>query len=104
MTTPVAHIDPRHGHRIVCAAVKLANGVVVCGVRHLDALMHAQIAGMDHHMAEVMHGHEQGFVDNKYDFLSRADAYKVALAAFQFDPASPEYTGIRGSLFSEDLW
>jgi len=85
---------------VVCAAVKLAGGKVVCGVRHFDELMLQDLPDD----AESLKGHEQGFVDNRYQFLSRAEAWHVAVEAKQVDPDSADYRGIRGSLFSEDLY
>jgi hypothetical protein len=89
-----------HQHKIVCAAVRLADGRVICGVRHMDPLMRQSLP-QDH---DAMKGHEQGFVDNRYEFLTRREAWRVAVAAFQFDPEASNYSGIRGSLVSEDLW
>jgi hypothetical protein len=97
-------VEPRHGHRVVAAALRLTDGTVIVGVRHLDALMIAQLDRMGISEGRQIVGHEQGFVDNKYQFLTREEAYRVALAAYQFDPNGPEYTGIRGCLFSEDVW
>jgi hypothetical protein len=97
-------IDPRHGHRVVAAAIRLDEhfpGLVVCGVRHFDGFMIAQLDALG---IEKAFAHEQGFIDNKFEFLTREQAWSVALAAFQFDPASAEFDGIRGSLHSEDLW
>lgn len=91
-------IEPRHGHRIVSAAIKLKDGRVYCGVRHFDELMrmHLEVLPRTH-----LNDHEQGFVDNKYCFLSRQEAYKVALAANQ---VSDDKACCRGTLYSEDVW
>lgn len=97
-------IEPRHGHRIVCAAIRLKSGRVICGVRHFCGVMLQSCPPNTPEGRAQLAGHEQGFVDNKFQFLTREEAYKVALAAFQFDPESPDYTGHRGTLYSEDLW
>lgn len=96
--------NERVPRRVVCAAIKLATGHIVCGVRHFDEVMRQSLPPNTAQGRAALKGHEQGFVDNRYQFLSRAEAWHVALDAKQFDPASPEYRGIRGSLFSEDLW
>lgn len=100
--TPLSS-DERVPRRVVCAAVKLRNGVVVCGVRHFDELMRMAIDEMGK-PDKLLPGAEQGFVDNRYQFLSRAEAWHLALDAKQIDIESPSYRGIRGSLFSEDLY
>ena len=99
-------IEPRHGHRVVAAALRLTDGLIVIGVRHFCGLMIAQLEAMG--ISEGKHpqllGHDQGFVDNKFKYLTREEAYRVALAASQFDPNDPIYSGSRGTLYSEDLW
>jgi hypothetical protein len=103
--------------KVVAAACQTADGRIVCGVRHYDELMLASILcvapdkvaetmkGIDvDQMDQAWRSAEQGFVDNRYKFLTREQAYKVALAANQFDPNDPGYGGIRGTLFSEDVW
>lgn len=100
----VAPVESHHTHRIVCAAIKLASGRVICGVRHFDALMRQSLPEVTSEAHELLAGHDQGFVDNRYQYLTREQAYKVALMAFQFDPDSAEYSGLRGTLFSEDVW
>jgi hypothetical protein len=89
---------------VVCAAVKLASGQVICGVRHFDELMLQSMPPNTEQGRAQLAGHEQGFVDNRYRFLSRAEAWHLAESAGQIDPDSPAYRGIRGSLFSEDLY
>lgn len=84
--------------QIVCAAVKLKDGRVICGVRHFDVLMRAMIDSIGK-PDKVLPGAEQGFVDNDYLFLDRNEAWKVAEAAGQI--RSPT---VQGCLFSEDLY
>lgn len=94
----------RLGQRIVCAAIKLRTGKIICGVRHFDALM---LQSMPPNTAEgraALAGHEQGFVDNDYQFLNRNEAWRIALKAHQVDPRSPDFSGMVGTLHSEDLW
>lgn len=101
--TAEPHFEPRHGHRIVCAAVKLADGRVICGVRHFDALMRAQLPEELAEAHRVLKDHEEGFVDNKYLFRDRGTAWYIASVADQI--RDPDAQGcIRGVLHSEDLW
>lgn len=97
MSTPT----PRHGRRIVAAAVLLADGRVVCGVRHFDKHMRAIAEGLGN-PTRLLKGAVQGFVANDYEFMGREEAWIVALRAGQFDPAKA--TGQHGTLYSEDLW
>lgn len=73
--------------RIVCAANRFtfADGtqLVVTGVRHWDPLMHAQVGVMSKQSWMDMVREEQGFVDNKTQFLSREEAWVVAQEADQ---------------------
>lgn len=86
--------------RVVCAANLFYNldcdDVIVVGPRHFDMTMHDQIrarglVGMDH---------EQGFIDQHGVFMSRKEAFKVAVAANQL--IRPEFQP--GVLFSENLY
>ena len=98
-------IEPRHGRRIVAAAILLDSGEVVCGVRHLDKLMRdvfKRMATTHDEIATLLKGHVQGFVANDYEFESREAAWLIALRAGQFDPKNA--TGTQGTLYSEDLW
>lgn len=96
--------EARYGVRVVCAALRLSDGRIICGVRHLDQLMRQHLPTEISEAQKVLAGHEQGFVDNRYRFLTREEAYVTALVADQFDPHSESYSGIRGMLFSEDVW
>lgn len=95
-------------HRVICAAVKLKDGRVLCGIRHFDSLMRGQIMiGCDHDFnvaRELIAGAEQGFADSCGIFLSRQSAWNLAVSARQFDPEGKSYRGIHGTLFSEDVW
>lgn len=81
--------------RIVCAAIRRKTGhpTIVCGVRHWDRLMLASAFCHD--------GWEQGFVDNRGDFLTREEAHKVATEAGQI---TRRCGGDEGRLFSENLY
>lgn len=66
--------------RVVCAAL-LVNDHLVCGPRHYDAVMHAQLKLIDepYSSANVV----QGFVDQFGMFMDRREARKVATEAGQ---------------------
>lgn len=83
-------------NRIVCAANKYKDGTVVCGARHFDMLMHNVLAKL-----EIKPGkEEQGFVDNKGQFLTREEARVIAFQNGQIEHVSIHPT----RLFSEDLY
>lgn len=73
--------------RVVCAAVRAADGTLLLGIRHYSPDMHQQIAErrdgakFTHRLDE-----DQGFVDQYGQWLSRADAYDVAARAGQILP------------------
>jgi len=93
---------------VVCAAIRCEKiDTIFCGVRHGDGLMIGQMKtivdldGGDWH--DVLGFQEQGFVDNKYNFLTREEAMIVAKEAGQ----TICVRGCGGSdttLFSEGLY
>lgn len=85
--------------KIVCAAVRFPRGLIVCGVRHFDALMRQH---MPRTLADIEGLLEQGFVDDHGVFVDRSEAYDIALRAGQFN--TEDFKGIRGNLCSEDLY
>lgn len=86
--------------RIVCAAVKLDDDSIIVGVRHFSLDMRAtmrKLYGPQYHTKVV----EQGFIDNKGGFLSRKEAWEVAILENQII----RRTGGDGSeLYSENLY
>jgi hypothetical protein len=85
--------------RVVSAAMLMEDGLVVAGVRHFSPDMRKtlhRIYGDGYHLLVK----EQGFIDNKYQFLSREAAHKVAEAAGQII----RQTGTSWTLFSENLY
>ena len=86
--------------RIVCAACKNANtGVIIAGVRHWDNIMRSHIkTGISHSEWE------QGFLDNKYEFHNRTDAWKIAMDADQIIRRCGGDTANGGTLYSENLY
>lgn len=83
--------------RIVCAAVKLKLGIVVCGPRHFDATMRRMIDQL--HLS--VKGAEQGFVDQHGVFYTREMAWVIA------DRNGQILRGLscgKGVLYSENLY
>lgn len=86
------------GVMVVCAANRFEDGNMILGVRHWDENMHRQ--------ADALYGKdenpdcEQGFIDNRMNFLTREEAWHVAKASGQirFQVSSDGY------LFSENLY
>ena len=97
-------LEPREENMqrvIVCAAMRdTETGKVICSVRHWDELV-------QHHFDRkqaIEFNDEQGFVDNKYQFLTRTEAWQVAEAAGQIKRRVGGDTIDGGTLFSENLY
>lgn len=92
--------------RVVCAAIRAADGSLLLGIRHYSRDMHEQIEQRAGGW-KFLHRHDedQGFVDQRGVFMTREEAYQVAAAAGQI--AYPEACG-RGlfgpKLYSEGLY
>ena len=92
-----------HQQRIVAAANRYGDLVVV-GVRHHCPVMGAQLRALKEAGAiETTHTRDQGFVDNFGNYHSREDALKIAIAAGQINVVRPK-TSPEYQLFSEDLY
>lgn len=96
---------PENINRIVCSACRLhvsdyANPITLVGVRHLDKFMVEQKTRLDL-KPEYM---EQGFLDKYGNFLSRAEAWRVALFANQIIRRVGGDTRDGGTLYSENLY
>lgn len=92
--------------RVVCAAIRAADGSVLLGLRHYSRDMHAQIAAR---RDGVKFRHrldgDQGFVDQHGVFMSREEAYLVAEAAGQVWRPEECGEGLDGKkLYSEGLY
>jgi len=75
--------------RVVCAANRDPDGTIHLGLRHFDQFMRSNRFA------------EQGFVDNKGNFLTREEAWEVATATNQI---LRRVGGDEGKLFSENLY
>lgn len=96
------------GHRIVCAAIKYPNEVIIAGVRHFDTIMVSAIQrnvllGVIPSTEQLIRP-EQGFLDNKYQYLTREEAWRVAEAAGQIIRRVGGDTANGGTLYSENLY
>jgi len=102
---PLGQVE-RGVRRVVCAAIRAADGDVLLGVRHYSTDMHAQIharrdgAKFCHRLDE-----DQGFVDQRGEYMTREEAYRVAAAAGQIAYPDACGRGLDGpKLYSEGLY
>ena len=88
--------------RVVCAAIRAADGSVLLGIRHYSSDMHRQIA-MREDADKFLHrnGEDQGFVDQHGVYMTRREAYDVALKADQIIHSE---ACLRDELYSEGLY
>ena len=84
--------------RVVCAAIRNGLGEIICGPRHFDARMHEQI---HNHASTDWKAPEQGFVDQRGEWLTREEAWRVAFDAGQI---FRRVGGDGKQLFSENLY
>lgn len=88
--------------RVVCAANRNnATGIIACGARHFDSVMHRAIEQMPSVQRDDWRKSEQGFIDQHGVFLTREEAWKVAEAAGQIIRCTDWQIG---SLHSEHLY
>lgn len=93
--------------RVVCAAIRAADGSVLLGIRHYSQDMHDQISlRLDGSKFKNRHDEDQGFVDRYGVFMSREEAYQVAEAAGQivYPEACGEGPNGTRKLYSEGLY
>lgn len=84
------------GPRIVCAALLYEGGLIVCGPRHFDTLMHPVIARFAPTGRPV-----QGFVDQRGKFYTRKEAHALAVENGQ---VQRRVGGDDDTLYSENLY
>ncbi len=77
----MTHLDTTHPRFVVCAALRNDAGHIICGARHFDPLMHAQIRFREDR--ETWKVADQGFIDNFGTFMDRETAHTVATQAGQ---------------------
>ena len=104
--------------RIVCAAIRHPDGRIVCGPRHMDYVMWAQIVGMSPAAFRVYAQErqptpeaakqwqesavQQGFIDQHGAFYNRFEAWDISDAAGQIIESERGWQ--TGSLHSEHLY
>lgn len=86
--------------RVVCAAVLYPGFPVILGIRHYDMIMVEQISLMKI-PEELQPNAVQGFVDNHGNFLTREEAYVLAMEQSQIYRPLPYQTTL---LYSEMLY
>jgi hypothetical protein len=74
------------------------DGVILCSPRHWDGTAHALVSRLEECS---FRGAEQGFVDQRGEFLTREEAHHVALKAGQI---IRRCGGDDGCLYSENLY
>lgn len=85
---------------IVCAANRLReSGRIVCGARHFDAIMRAQMVASEG--IDVWKRSEQGFIDQFGTFRTRKEAHTIATKNSQI---RRRCGGDDGHLYSENLY
>lgn len=97
----VNQLDYRPGkRRVVCAANKFPDGTLILGARHWDPLMRATFKKLyaDRHESGL---EQQGFVDQYQNFMTREEAWIVAMEAGQI---IHRVGGDEGCLYSENLY
>lgn len=93
--------------RVVCAALRCPRTYdVLIGIRHYSPDMHMQIeARRDGERFYNLHDPDQGFVDQHGVYMTREEAYQVALAAGQLTYPERCGRGLDGpKLYSEGLY
>jgi hypothetical protein len=92
--------------RVICAAIRAADGSLLLGLRHYSMDMHAQIeARGDGAKFARRHDEDQGFVDQYGVFMSREESYEIAEAAGQIVYPEACGNGLNGpKLYSEGLY
>lgn len=99
----IHHEQIDYVQRVVCAANRCADGVVLLGARHWDMMMHKQ-ADQIYGDREIPKPVEQGFIDNRGNFLTREEAWKIAEANGQIIRRVGGDSMNGGKLFSENLY
>lgn len=86
--------------RVVCAACRWPDGHIILGVRHFSADM--RLSAYLQGYACDAYGVEQGFVDQWGRFMTRGEAFEVAVARGVIHRRRPDF--FYGVLYSEELY
>ena len=89
-----------HMRRVVCAANRYGDDLLLLGARHWDKQMHAMADKIGFKRADYER-EEQGFIDQYGVFMTRQEAWAVAKAAGQI---IRRCGGDEGCLYSENLY
>lgn len=92
--------------RVVCAAIRAVDGSLLLGIRHYSRDMHEQIRQRDDGgLFKHRNDEHQGFVDQFGVYMTREEAYQVAVAAGQLLYPERCGNGLNGpKLYSEGLY
>jgi hypothetical protein len=88
-------------NRIVCAASKLPNDIVLAGARHWDKTMHGTASWLKESCGMSITNDVQGFLDRYGNFHDRKEAWVIAFKAGQI---IRRCGGDNGTLYSENLY
>jgi hypothetical protein len=102
MSTQTNDVLAEHLPKVVCAACKFSNGLVIASVRHYDQVAAKQIQAMFD--AGIMNNKDvpiQGFLDKNGKFLTREEAW---FAAVSNDQINQDSRTCFGTLYSENLY
>jgi hypothetical protein len=92
------HSMPRFVRWVVCAANRhKTRGIIICGARHWDEVMRGQVEAM----GEDYHSWDQGFIDQRGEWMTREEAHEVAKENGQI---RRRCGGDAKRLFSENLY
>lgn len=100
MNTAVEQMQkrPRGDSVVVCAAIRLSDGLVITGPRHYDVVMMKVLEALNRLEPTA----DQGFIDQFGNFLTRQEAFAIAAQHRQFHgEGSPHAVDV---LYSEDLY
>lgn len=87
-------------HYIVCAAVKTTDWIVHTGKRHSNCFALTWALGwVKYHVGSI-----QWFVDNKWEFKTRSEAFKIAKKAGQLIDSEVSKRPWTWILYSEDIY
>lgn len=88
--------------KVICAACRKGD-TVLAGVRHFDMIMHSQIKAIGKPRGFFVAA-EQGFLDQRGEFLTREEAFDVAKEAGQLEGRVKTDRESSTTLYSEDLY
>ena len=87
-------------NRVVCAAMKMKDGLIVTGTRHYSPEMREVLKRLYPDKKYNLEVAEQGFIDTQGNFLNRKEAWELAEKNGQilYQVSTP------GTLYSENLY